>query len=312
MASNKLRNNNGIDVNDPAIRKAFPSVFNKRRSTNVSEDYQLYRSDDVIRIMANHGLNLVEVSQEKMGWSKKRFPHTQIHTMRFTAPEIALRDFGVGDSRPEVVVMNSHDGRCVFRAMAGVYRLVCSNGMIVADQQFGSVVRRHYGEANAFSKVKEIIADMPRVVEVVSNRIADWSALPLDNKAQIALAKLCMKERNAPEWLHPEQVLEHRRDGEQVDSNGHRDLWKTFNVLQENLTNAQVARIGGEGRGRSILPITGTVGNVATNQKLWAAAEAYAEERIGKLKGDAKEAFEKVRTERAAKKPIKLKALADA
>jgi hypothetical protein len=301
MASTALRNNSGIDITDKELRKTFPAIFNTRRSVQVSEDYQFYNSLQVIELMQAAGLRLVEVSQERMGWSKKRQPHTQIHTMRFMQPELALRDFGVGDSRPEVVCMNSHDGRCVFRAMAGVFRLICSNGMIVADQQFGSVIRRHYGEANAFAKVKEIVADMPRVVEKVSQRIADWSALDLAPDAQLALARLCMKERKAPEWLLPEQVLEHRRQLEAPSADGSRDLWTTFNVLQESLTNATVHRLNGEGRARAIQPVGGTVGNVGLNQALWATADTFFDKVVEGLSAKEREQFEAIRAERGKK-----------
>lgn len=309
MASLVLRNNAGLDITDKALRSEFPAIFNQRRSTSVSEEYQMYRSDQVIDLMQNAGLRLVEVSQERASWSKKRHPHTQVHIMRFMSPQIALRDFGVGDSRPEIVVKNSHDGRSTFQALAGVFRLVCSNGMIVGDEQYGKVIRRHYGEANAFEKVKEIISDLPRVVETVSQRIADWSALDLTPKDQLALAKMLMEARKTPEWLLPEQVLEARRDGERVGSDGRRDLWTTFNVLQESLTNAKVAKLAGEGRGRSILPITASFSNVRVNQALWTKAEDYFNGKVAKLKGDDKAAFEELRVKRNNLKPIKAKEL---
>lgn len=307
MASLVIRNNAGLDLSNKAFRSTFPAIFNHRRSTSVSEEYQMYRSDEVIDLMTQAGLRLVEVSQERASWSTKRQPHTQVHIMRFMSPKIALRDFGVGDSRPEIVIKNSHDGRSTFQALAGVFRLVCSNSMIVGAEQYGSVVRRHYGEANAFAKVKDIIADLPRVVETVSQRIADWSALDLLPKEQIALAKMLMEVRNSPDWLLPEQVLEARRDGERVDSDGRRDLWTTFNVLQESLTNSKVERLAGEGRSRSILPITAAFSNVRVNQGLWTKAEDYFNGKVAKLKGEGKAQFEVLRIERNNLKPLKVK-----
>lgn len=294
------RDNAGLDIRDKALRSAFPAIFNKRRSTSVSEEYQFYNSEQIITLMQDAGLRLVEVAQERLGWSTRRQPHTQIHVMRFMSPTIALRDFGVGDSRPEVVIMNSHDGRCTFRAMAGVFRLVCSNGMIVGDTQLGAVVRRHYGEANAFDKVREILSDMPKVVDQVSRRIADWSALDLDEKAQLALARLLMKERNAPDWLEPAQVIEARRPMEAVRSDGQRDLWTTFNVAQEALTNSTIHRLEGEGRARAIQPVNASIGNVKLNSALWTTADAYFDERVSGLRGKAKSAFEERRGERVS------------
>lgn len=305
MSNIVLRDNHGIDYNDKEVRKAFPAIFNHRRSTRVSEDYQMYDSLKVIEIMAEAGLTLVEIGQERHGWSKVRQPHTGIHTMRFRSPDVKLKDFGVGDSFPEVVCMNSHDGRTLFRALAGVFRLVCSNGMIVADQQYGAVSRRHYGEANAFGKVQDIIADMPRVINTISHRIADWSAITLDQGAQLALARELMADRNSPEWLLPEQVLEGRRDLERVNSDGQRDMWKTFNVLQESLTNSEVKRLTGEGRARSIRPIHGVVGNVGINQKIWGTAEAFFAAHVEGLKPEERAEFDALRAKRAKAMGVK-------
>jgi hypothetical protein len=39
----------------------------------------------------------------------------------------------LGDVWPEVVFRNSHDGTTKFHAQAGVFRLACLNGLVVAD-----------------------------------------------------------------------------------------------------------------------------------------------------------------------------------
>ena len=280
------RDNDGIKV-DADLRKAFPSIWNTRRSVNVSEDYQLYRSDKVIEIMDDNGMMLVEVGQERIGWSKKRHAHTQIHMMRFREKGLVAgkrAKFGVGDSFPEIVVKNSHDGRCLFQAMAGVFRLICSNGMVVADSNLGSIRRRHFGENNTFEKVREILADLPKETVRVSKLITAWDQVDLNEREQIALAKLMMEQRMTPDWLKPEQTLEAVREADRTKADGSRSLWLTFNVLQESLTNRVIQREEGEGRGRSIRPMNAIIGNMTTNQKLWSTAEAYAT-KIAKKKG---------------------------
>lgn len=278
----KLRDDAGIKIS-PELKKAFPAIFNTRRSVNVSEDYQLYRSDQMIDIMAEKGLVLVEVGQERIGWSRKRQPHTQIHTMRFRDERFSRAKFTkVGDCIPELLIKNSHDGRCLFNASAGVYRLVCSNGMVVPDMRLGNLVRRHFGEANAFAKVREILADMPKAVARVSQVIDHWEAIRLTEKEQVAMARELMKVKmpsgsiRGPEWLKPEALLEHRRDADAAKRDGSRSLWLTFNVLQEALTNATVTDIREGQRPRSIRPITGVVDNIGMNQRLWSTADAYA------------------------------------
>ena len=41
----------------------------------------------------------------------------------------SLPSVAVGDSLVEVVLVNSHDGTSSYKLMAGIFRLVCWNGM---------------------------------------------------------------------------------------------------------------------------------------------------------------------------------------
>ena len=46
---------------------------------------------------------------------------------------------------PQILMTNSHDGKNSFQFQAGLYRLVCSNGLVIADAQFEDVKMRHMG-----------------------------------------------------------------------------------------------------------------------------------------------------------------------
>ena len=81
----------------------------------------------------------------KLGW--KPFNASQRKSRKsqdsmFTKHMIRLRngDVGkIGDSIPEVVLTNSHDGRNAFTLHAGLFRMVCSNGLVIADTTFEQV-----------------------------------------------------------------------------------------------------------------------------------------------------------------------------
>lgn len=275
----RLRNNDGIQIT-PEIEKQFPAVFNCRRSTNVSEEYQIYHSHEIIDQMEGAGMKLVEMAQEKLGRSRKRAEHTQIHALRFRSKQLD-GDFGIGDSIPEIMIMNNHDGRFRFRAHAGIFRLACANGMVVFDENMGSAEIRHYGKNNTFDAVKQIIAEFPEKAEAVSEGIRHWSDFTLDKQLQLKLAQALMLQRQAPTWLKREQALEAKRDVDQVDADGNRSLWLTFNVLQENLTNSIVAKAVGEEEGAvrrsAIRPIGGTVTNYNLNKRLWKVTSDFKE-----------------------------------
>ena len=61
----------------------------------------------------------------------------------------------VGDSLPEIVILNANDGSSSLRLLAGLYRLVCSNGLIVATAQIAAITIRHSSPRLVAESVRE-------------------------------------------------------------------------------------------------------------------------------------------------------------
>jgi hypothetical protein len=300
-----LRDNSGISLTHE-VRKNFPAVFNHKPAGHCSENYQLYRSDELIHKMEDRGMKLVEIGQQT---GRKRPPETQLHTLRFQPHDVPLQ-FGVNDSVPEIVILNGHDGRNRFRAYAGIFRFICSNGMVVADQMLGQVVKRHFGESNTFDKVAAIVEELPESIAKMHGRILDWSALQLNENEQTTLALAMIKARQSPDWVTADKVLEARRVSEHpVD--GERNLWTTFNVLQENLTNAKVT--GREGDQRTAMrPISGAYRSVQANEALWTTADSYYRSKVDGLSEDEQEQLAKARKAAYERNRRAVKAVEDA
>ena len=140
----------------------------------------------------------------------------------------------VGDSIPEVVLVNSHDGTSAYKLIAGIFRLVCSNGLIIADSTIASLSVHHKGNVldNVIEGSYKIIADS----EVAMDRVAQWSNLQLTTGEQSAFAEAAHTMRFADSDgkittpITPAQLLAPRRNW---DSGS--DLWRTFNRVQENV-----------------------------------------------------------------------------
>lgn len=45
----------------------------------------------------------------------------------------------------ELALLNAHDGGCAYQLDAGIYRRICSNGLVVADGPFETIRFRHAG-----------------------------------------------------------------------------------------------------------------------------------------------------------------------
>jgi hypothetical protein len=285
-----LRSNEGINLNNAEVRKNFPAIFNHRPSDRVSDRYQLYRSDELAEELTGHGMKLVELGIET---ARRRDPRTATHVMRFQPIDAPLQ-FGVNDAVPELVIANNHSGRARFAAYGGIFRYVCSNGLIVSDVQLGAVTKRHFGEANTFEKVKELVAELPEAVNKLHSRILDWSALSLDANEQKKLAKLMIEQRHAPDWLTADVALTAKREIEQPIE-GVRNMWTTFNVLQENLTNVELLNTSREDSRSRMRPIASGWTSFRTNVALWTAADTYFNAQTEGLSDAEKEELVKAR-----------------
>ena len=134
----------------------------------------------------------------------------------------------VGDSVPEMVLINSNNGARAFRFEAGIFRLVCSNGMIVKDSDMGSIRQVHMGEFDIVPHIEQFVNTTRKNMD----RIIQLQNVELDKEVQIELAKRAMDIRFSGSKYQPliKDVLKVRREGDK-GSNG----WVVTNRVQESL-----------------------------------------------------------------------------
>lgn len=268
-----LRQPAGIRITDE-LRASFPAVFSEAPSPDMSSNYQFYPSYRLIEDMDKLDMKLVQVGQQN---SLKRAPEHQMHVLRFQPNGSSnMPALKVGDSNLELVILNSHNGRNRFQAFAGIFRLVCLNGMVVADQDLGQVRTKHFGAKNNFDVIKGLIDGMASRVDLLGSKMSEWQGIMLSEPQQIELARRAMEVRQFPSWMEPGQLLDARRATEDMGEDGSRDLWTTFNVIQENVMKGEIDRTG-EGRPSHTRPVTGAFADVDVNRRLWEKLEGFTQ-----------------------------------
>jgi len=267
-----------IDIRDEKTRtwlaERYPAVGTPRVAQHLSDGYNFFNPIAIIEGLQELGLQLVAVSQQH---SLRRDPRAQEHVMRFRFPAdgaFALK--AVGDSVPELVIRGAHNGRRKGEAMLGVFRIVCSNGLIICDEQFGRVSMRHYGEKNTLQAFGEMLKQMVQNYKVMVRRIRAMQEATLTKHQQNQLARELMKARACPDWVEPGMVLEAHRVEDEAAENGTRSLWVTYNVVQENLTNRKVELNRAGERHRSLRPTTGAMADLRANEALWQVLDKYS------------------------------------
>lgn len=254
-------------MTDEDIRKIAPSVFARGPAPSVSEKYSFLPSYTVIDQLRERGLIVASVRE-----GKKRNPDGRLyamHEVRMRRADVEPEAKELGMLIPELLLRNSHDRTSGYVFDAGLRRLVCLNGMTVAgNNEFGARVRHFKKTPEQVSEIAyEIVDRFGNVIE----KAEAWSKVELSAQARIDFAAKAVEIRGTAMKLDPIELLKPRRHTD----NGS-DLWRTFNVVQENLTRGGAPVQNKRGRWDSIRPISTLRTDVDMNRKLWTLAESLA------------------------------------
>lgn len=283
MSESRMHSNNS---NSPLtidqIGQYAPSAIALQAHSSRSERYEYIPTLDVIKGMSNAGFMPFNATQSKTRTAdKKEFTK---HMIRFRQMSDMQVNAIVGNAVPEIVLVNSHDGTSAYKLMLGLWRFVCSNGMMVGST-LSTVRVKHQGDIVA--QVIEASLLLANNAPAVLDTVNQWQALQLTTGEQSALASAAHVLRFADAEGHvktpitPAQLLHIRRTAD-----AKKDLWSTFNVIQENVIKGglrarQEAHTDAEGRyiasrRVSTRMVGGIDQDVRLNKGLWTLAEEMA------------------------------------
>ena len=251
------------------LRQLAPSVFAGDKHASRSERYTYIPTAVLLERMADAGFRPYAVMQGGSRDHEKR-DYTK-HLLRFRHDSQLAQ---VGQNHNEIVMINSHDGTSSYQLSAGVFRLVCANGMMVCDSVIENVKVKHQGDivANVIDGCIELMEQLPEV----TRSIRDMERLTLSDGEARAFANAALVARyGSPEEapLPSDRLLTPRR---QADVGN--DLWRTMNRAQENLIRGGLGYVhtnpqSGERSHRRTREINGIDQNTQINRALWTLAE---------------------------------------
>lgn len=277
-------NNPQIPMSIAQLQDAVPSAFALAAHSSRSERYAYIPTANVITAMMREGFMPFKATQSRSRIEGKT--EFTKHMIRFRHVNAGM-NIAVGDSLPEVVLINSHDGTSAYKLIAGIFRLVCSNGLVVAESTTGSLSVHHTGDIvnRVIEGSFEIVGQAAKALEV-SER---WKDLRLTDGEQTVYAEAARTLRFADSDGEIEtpitaaQLLRPRRS-EDAGNN----LWETFNRVQENAIKGglrgRAARKPGQRFGRAVRTreVKGIDQDVKLNRALWQLAERMEELKTGR------------------------------
>jgi hypothetical protein len=239
----------------------------------MSQRYRFYNTAHVVEALMAHQFVPVRAQQSRTRIAGKG--EFTKHLLRFRHE--SMTEKVLNQEVPEIVLINSHDGTSAYQISLGLFRLVCLNGLMVKSASIEEVKVRHSGREDL---IRDVIDASDRVIDQAPKtleQVTAWKAIQLTPPEQEILAESALAVRESALEIEPRRLLTARRfaDGSGLES---RDLWRTMNVVQENVMRGGVQGTSPtNGRTRRLQGIHSVDGETRMNRALWLLTERMAE-----------------------------------
>ena len=249
----KIKNHEPL--NDDEIKYLCPVAFNRRMvkseiaKLGLSKHYSFVPTMKVVNDLRALGYEVVDAKQVKA--RKKSTDGYQKHMITFEHPdykvdkvkEVEIAD-GVTETvveptteYPQILLTNSHDGGNAFTLSAGIFRLVCSNGLVIKSEDYGSSRLVHKGYS--FEAVQKLVQEFEGTISEVLTKITAMKRKQLTDAQILQFAKQAAllrfkaasyNEDNIADVVDIDEILEATRPEDA--GNG---LYEVYNRVQESL-----------------------------------------------------------------------------
>lgn len=266
------------------VKRCCPAAFKTEPTNpNVSDRYVQANTATVISDLEKLGWRPVQAKQCRQKKNSKGI--RSFHMVAFQNPDVKIckpvtdsngNTTEIVDSYPRIILTNSHDGFNSFKFMVGLFRLVCSNGLVVCSDEMVNMSIRHVNYD--FEALRLIVTSAIEQVPYIVNTMNTMKHTELtdDDKKELATAvvkirkdiddneKIDIDEKTIMDILMPVR-----------DEDYGNDLWTVFNVCQEKLIKGGFNSVGKNNKSRKQRSITSIKKDVEYNQRLWETATRF-------------------------------------
>jgi hypothetical protein len=209
------------------IRQLANSIFTTQGAPGTSDKYAHISTEKIIDDMQLLGWGVVDAKQVKA----RKGEGYQKHLVVFRNNDIQITAEDGDNVFPQILLTNSHDGKNAFTFTAGLFRMVCENGLVVSSREFENMKIRHYGYSfeELQDTIKAMVEKLPLTVESLNKfrqvELSQEQALDFAKKAlEVRLGELDNIQIDLQDLLTPTRSEDRGND-----------LWSVYNVVQEKL-----------------------------------------------------------------------------
>jgi hypothetical protein len=260
---------NNTFLTESEIKTKASSIFTAKGAPGTSEKYAHISTDQIVKDMAKLGWGVVDAKQVRA----RKDEGYQKHLVVFRNNDIVINGEDGDHAYPQILLTNSHDGKNAFTFTAGLFRMVCENGLVICSKEFENLKIRHYGYD--FEELKNVIGTIVEKLPLTVESMNSFKKKKL-RKAQIfEFAKKAAAIRFGADQLENitinySALVTPTRPEDKGD-----DLWSVFNVVQEKLVHGMFEYVSGT-KLRKARKIKNFKQDLDLNAKLYELAVEYA------------------------------------
>ena len=250
------------------IKQRANSIFTETAAPTVSDKFTHIPTHRVIEDMVQLGWGVVDAKQVKA----RKGQGFQKHLVVFRNPDVVINGADGDTVFPQILLTNSNDGKNAFTFTAGLFRLVCENGLVISTETFEDVRMRHMGYTfeELQAQIRVMVEQLPLTVESMNK----MKSIQLDEKQAVEFALKALATRfNEDEMkrikVDAKELLKPVRKEDEGS-----DLWSVFNVIQEKILDGDFNYVAGN-KSRKARKIKNFNQDLKVNKELFAMAAEY-------------------------------------
>jgi hypothetical protein len=158
----------------------------------------------------------------------------QKHLVVFRNNDLFIEGADGDNVFPQILLTNSHDGKNAFTFTAGLFRMICENGLVISTQEFENMKIRHYGYD--FNELQTVINTMVGALPLAVESMNRFKQTQLAQEQILDFARKAVQIRFGEEQAQNIAIDYNALTTATRPEDRGTDLWSVFNVIQEKIT----------------------------------------------------------------------------
>lgn len=253
-------------LDDNQIMRFAPSIFAQDKHESRSKIYTYIPTIEILQVLKKEGFFPFMVAQSRSRIEGKE--NFTKHMIRLRRPEnINKNEVG------EIILINSHDGTSSYQMMAGYYRFVCQNGLVIGDDIENYRIH-HKGDIK--DNIIEVAYNITSNLDTAKENVEVMRAIELNPIEKEIFAESALMLRYGEKEESPidsNLLLTNRR----IEDRKNNDLWTTYNKVQENIIKGGLLGKNQKGNKTRTREVKSIDNNIKLNKALWNLTMKMAE-----------------------------------